>query len=151
MNGHLQSTLPPGSPAERGQVHNVNPHSNPAHILAPPRHWLDSLSQGAWGWAFFRLRYKNLLRQRVQADPGRFRDLLDSADKQGGMQLECACGSAQCHAPLADEFLQGLREKGTLTLRKQVRRDAGSQWREGLKTRMVLATLTEPSPVMKSA
>ena len=50
----------------------ISPYLNSAHILAPPRRWLEGVLREDCSWHFFRLRYKNLLRNRYQAEPERF-------------------------------------------------------------------------------
>ena len=60
-------------------VQNISPYTNPAHILAPRRGWIESLLREECSWHFFRLRYKNMLRLRFQAEPERFFELLDSS------------------------------------------------------------------------
>ena len=91
------------------QVHNVSPYVNPAHVLAPPRAWLEALVNGQYSWPFFRLRFKTLLRNRYRAEPGRFQTLLDASAGERELVLACHCLSDHCHRELAREFLEHLR------------------------------------------
>lgn len=102
-----QSKLPPSS------VQCISPFLNPAHVLAPPRHWLDLLVSGQYSWAFFRLRYKNLLKKRREDDPDRFESLLDVSEGKLDLILTCHCLSDHCHRSLAREFLEQVRHERT--------------------------------------
>lgn len=93
------------------EIHCISPYLNPAHVLAPPRHWLEALVQEAFSWHFFRLRYKNLLRSRYQADPERFATLLRDSEGPRRLVLTCHCLTAHCHREVAREFLERLRER----------------------------------------
>ena len=92
-------------------VHNISPYLNPAHVLAPPRHWLELLLQGAYPWHFFRLRYKNLLRNRFREEPERFFAMLDASEGERPVYLACHCLSGPCHREVAAEFLEKLRSQ----------------------------------------
>jgi hypothetical protein len=92
-----------------GSAHNISPYLNPAHFLAPPRRWLEALLQGEYGWHFFRLRYKNLLRNRFREEPERFFGLLDASQGDKPLYLTCHCLSGACHGEIAREFLEILR------------------------------------------
>jgi uncharacterized protein YeaO (DUF488 family) len=93
------------------EVQCISPYLNPAHVLAPPRQWLESLVQEEYSWHFFRLRYKNLLRGRYQADPLRFAALLRDSEGPRRLVLTCHCLTAHCHREVAREFLERLRER----------------------------------------
>ena len=92
------------------EVQCISPYLNPAHILAPPRPWLEALVQGEYSWHFFRLRYKNLLRARYQAEPERFAELLRDSEGPRRLVLTCHCLTTHCHREVAREFLERLRE-----------------------------------------
>ena len=94
-----------------GLVQNLSPYLNSAHVLAPPRQWIESLLRGAYSWHFFRLRYKNLLRMRFNADPERFFTLLDASQGERPLYLVCHCLSGPCHGDVAADFLDKLREQ----------------------------------------
>lgn len=92
-------------------LHCISPYLNPAHVLAPPRHWVEALAKGEFSWAFFRFRYKSLLRKRFNADPERFNALLDASEGSAPLILSCHCEAAPCHRYLARAFLEHLREQ----------------------------------------
>lgn len=92
-----------------GSVHSISPYQNPAHFLSPPREWLEALLHGAYSWHFFRLRYKNLLRNRFREEPERFFALLDGSEGDKPLYLTCHCLSGSCHREIAREFLEVLR------------------------------------------
>ena len=94
-----------------GLVQNISPYLNPAHVLAPPRAWIESLLNGDYSWHFFRLRYKNLLRLRFREDPERFFGLLDASQGERTLYLDCHCLSGPCHREVAVDFLEKLREQ----------------------------------------
>ncbi len=93
------------------RVQCISPYLNPAHVLAPPRHWLEALVNGAFSWDFFRLRYKNLLRRRYRAEPRRFQALLEASVGGRELYLTCHCLGGNCHGELAREFLESVREQ----------------------------------------
>ncbi len=100
--------------AAPGSVHGIGPYLNPPHFLAPPARWLEALVEGEFGWHFFRLRYKNLLRNRFREEPERFFSLLDGSEGRRALYLAChclpgACRSGACHGGIAREFLELLR------------------------------------------
>ena len=95
-----------------GQVQNISPYHNPAHVLAPPRQWLEALLRGEYSWHFFRLRYKNLLRRRFQEESIRFFSLLEASEQDRSMYLTCHCLAGNCHREIAVEFLENLRQQG---------------------------------------
>ncbi len=97
------SGLPPS------RVQCISPYVNPAHVLSPPRHWLEALLNGRYSWPFFRLRYKHLLRSRFKAEPERFFTLLTASEAGGALHLTCHCLTEHCHRELAREFLEHLR------------------------------------------
>lgn len=103
------SGLPPS------RVHCISPYLNPAHVLSPPRHWLEALHSGKYSWPFFRLRYKNLLRQRFKAEPARFFAMLDLSEGTAVLALTCHCQSGLCHRQLAREFLEHVRGQRPVT------------------------------------
>jgi hypothetical protein len=108
-----------------GRTECISPYLNPAHILAPPRAWVDAVSDGSISWEFFRLRYKNLLRARLRDDPEPFFALLEEAGHSGReLTLTCHCLTGPCHAEVAWEFLDRLREQETyqrwVEMRRQV-------------------------------
>ena len=90
---------------------NISPYINPAHVLAPPREWLEALVNQSYSWHFFRLRYKNLLRARYQAEPERFAALLRDSEGPRRLVLLCHCLTSHCHRAVAKEFLERLRER----------------------------------------
>lgn len=87
----------------------ISPYLNSAHILAPPRRWLERVLQEDCSWHFFRLRYKNLLRNRYQAEPERFHALLWKSAGDQRLVLTCHCLTPLCHREIAKEFLERLR------------------------------------------
>ncbi|MCH8075538.1 MAG: hypothetical protein IIC13_06690 [SAR324 cluster bacterium] len=98
------------------QVQSISPYLNPAHVLSPPRYWLEALEQGEFNWPFFRWRYKTMLRKRFRDEPSRFHAILSASEGNAPLTLTCHClgqhGQGQrCHAPLAREFLENLREQ----------------------------------------
>ena len=93
------------------EIQNISPYVNPAHVLAPPRHWLEGLVRESCGWHLFRLRYKNLLRSRYQADPAAFDALLQASEGGRNLVLTCHCLTTQCHRGIAREFLDKLRSR----------------------------------------
>lgn len=93
------------------QIQCISPYLNPAHVLAPPRLWLEALARGEYSWHFFRLRYKNLLRARYRAEPERFAELLRDSEGPRKLVLTCHCLTAHCHREVAKEFLERLRER----------------------------------------
>jgi len=93
------------------RVQCISPYLNPAHVLSPPRGWLEHLIQGELGWHVFRLRYKSLLRKRYQADPERFHRLLAASEGDKELVLTCHCLTDHCHREIAAEFLERLREQ----------------------------------------
>lgn len=102
--------------AERNQVnplytHCISPYLNAGHFLAPPRAWLASLIAGEMRWPFFRLRYKNLLRNRYRDDPQAFFELLEDSESYRAVYLTCHCLTSHCHREVAREFLEQLRER----------------------------------------
>lgn len=105
-------------------VQCISPYLNPAHVLSPPRAWLESILDGSISWEFFRLRYKNLLRTRFREDPEPFFALLDEAGAGHELVLTCHCLAGPCHTEVAREFLDKLREQEPyrrwVDLRRQV-------------------------------
>jgi Active DUF488-N3 subclade len=140
-----RSTLP------RAQVQNVSPYQNPAHVLAPPRHWLEALGSGEYSWPFFRLRYKSLLRSRYSAEPERFHALLDASAGNSDLVLTCHCLTERCHRELAREFLERVRAQRPLPAPERpratepaVRRvPPARNWAHGAHPGLVLSTLIE--------
>lgn len=114
------------SPAVRqARTQCISPYLNPGHILAPPRAWVDAVSDGSISWEFFRLRYKNLLRARLKEDPESFFMLLEEAGHSGReLTLTCHCLTGPCHVEVAWEFLDRLREQDAylrwVEMRRQV-------------------------------
>lgn len=96
-----------GIPSTR--IQNISPYVNPAHVLAPPRKWVEGLVKGTYTWPFFRLRYKALLRDRYQKWPERFESLLMASHGANPLFLTCHCMTELCHRELALEFLEKLR------------------------------------------
>src|SRR5690348_14564806 len=66
--------------AQGACVECASPYLNPAHVLSPPRHWLEALVDGGMTWEFFRLRYKALLRTRSRENPEAFYALLEASE-----------------------------------------------------------------------
>ena len=89
----------------------ISPYLNPAHVLAPPRVWLEDLLDRTISWEFFRLRYKNLLRTRWKEDPEAFYSLLDESAGGNELVLTCHCLAGPCHVEVARDFLEKLREQ----------------------------------------
>lgn len=150
--------------AERGNVppstvQNISPFLNPAHVLAPPRHWLDALASGKYSWSFFRLRYKSLLRDRFRESPERFHSLLDASEGQAALALTCHCLDGHCHREPAREFLEYLRTRreASQTRRRRPKNPPppAREWARGANTPargLVLASLIEqPVPTSQSA
>ncbi len=104
-----------------GLVQNISPYLNPAHVLAPPRIWIESLLDGEYSWHFFRLRYKSLLRKRFRADPERFFALLDASGGLHPVVLTCHCLSDPCHREIARDFLENLRLQPPYRRRSEMR------------------------------
>lgn len=133
------------------RVVSVSPYVNPAHILAPPRRWLEALVSGEYSWPLFRLRYKNLLRTRYRAEPERFHALLDASVGESEVVLTCHCMTERCHRELALEFLQRLRVQRPLPstpAKPARRRPPAREWSHSPSPGVVLATLIEhPHPV----
>lgn len=100
------------------QVRCISPYVNPAHVLAPPRHWLEALVNGEYSWPFFRLRYKALLRERYRAEPERFHALLDASEGERALYLTCHCMTDQCHRQLAAAFLERVRRRRPAVARR---------------------------------
>lgn len=92
-----------------GRVQNISPYLNPAHVLAPPRGWIEALLRGEYSWHFFRLRYKNMLRLRFRGDPERFFSILDASADDRPLYLACHCLAGPCHRDVAADFLEKLR------------------------------------------
>ena len=131
-------TLLPHTQAERehrhpSQVQCISPYLNPAHVLAPPRDWLEHLIQGECGWPFFRLRYKHLLRKRFQAEPERFFTLLAASEGEQELVLTCHCLTDHCHRDVARAFLEYLRSQ-----------PAYRRWRNRRQIRWSPQALIEP-------
>jgi hypothetical protein len=97
--------------ADPREIQNISPFVNPAHVLAPPRAWLEGLVREACTWQLFRLRYKNLLRSRYQADPSAFDALLQASEGPRRLVLTCHCLTPHCHRSIAREFLEKLRSR----------------------------------------
>jgi hypothetical protein len=100
-----QQTVPGAS------VECASPFLNPAHVLAPPRHWLEALVEGGMTWEFFRLRYKALLRERHREHRDAFYALLEASQGEKVLVLTCHCLAGPCHLEVAREFLEWLRER----------------------------------------
>ncbi|HUJ75476.1 MAG TPA: hypothetical protein VL359_11485 [bacterium] len=94
-----------------GTVQCISPYLNPAHVLAPPRDWLEALVRGEFSWEFFRLRYKDLLRKRMREHPEPFFALLDASAGDQTLVLTCHCLSGPCHTEVAQDFLEKLRDQ----------------------------------------
>ena len=98
------------------QVQSISPYLNPAHVLSPPRYWLEALEKGEYNWPFFRWRYKTMLRKRFRDEPSRFQAILIASEGKTPLTLTCHCQGKfsqghSCHAALAREFLENLREQ----------------------------------------
>ena len=98
------------------QVQSISPYLNPAHVLSPPRYWLEALKKGEYNWPFFRWRYKTMLRKRFRHEPSRFHAILSASEGNTPLTLTCHCQgkSSQgqsCHAALARDFLENLRKQ----------------------------------------
>lgn len=104
-----------------GLVQNISPYLNPAHTLAPPRGWIEALLRGDYSWHFFRLRYKNMLRQRFRADPERFFSILDASAGDRPLYLACHCLVGPCHREIAEDFLEKLRQQEPYRNRQALR------------------------------
>lgn len=105
-----RSGLPPS------RVQSISPYLNPAHVLSPPRYWLEALEKGEYNLPFFRWRYKTMLRKRFRDEPSRFHAILSASEGNTPFILTCHCLGQHsrgqiCHAPLAREFLENLREQ----------------------------------------
>jgi len=100
---------PPRGIAPGQEAHCISPYLNPAHVLAPPRAWLEALGRGEYPWAFFRLRYRTLLRERFREEPEPFFRLLDASEGERVLTLACPCGQEHCHGEPARDFLETLR------------------------------------------
>lgn len=94
-----------------GQIQSVSPYQNPAHILSPPRDWLEAFQKGEISWSFFRFRYKSLLQKRFREDPQRIFFLLDSSNGSRSLFLSCHCQAGPCHREIAAEFLERMRSR----------------------------------------
>lgn len=92
-------------------VQSISPYLNPAHVLSPPRDWLEALVHGETSWPFFRLRYKDMLRKRFLDEPARFYNLLQASQGSRKMYLACHCLTSHCHREIAREFLEHVREE----------------------------------------
>ena len=126
-------------------VQSISPYVNPAHVLAPPRRWLEQLVSGEISWSFFRLRYKSLLRSRYAAEPERFHALLDAAAGGPALVLTCHCLSDRCHRELALEFLERVRVQRPAAAARRL--PPAQEWAHSPKPGLVLATLIEhPQP-----
>ncbi len=112
------------APGGAAHVQCISPYLNPAHVLSPPRAWLEALLDGSISWEFFRLRYKSLLRSRFKADAEPFFALLDESGPGRELVLTCHCLAGACHVEVAREFLDKLREQEPyrrwVTQRRQV-------------------------------
>jgi len=127
-------------------VQNISPYVNPAHVLAPPRRWLEALVSGEYSWQFFRLRYKSLLRTRFAAEPERFHALLDASAAGQELVLTCHCATERCHRGLAHEVLERLRAQRPLPAlkpRPARRMPPAREWAHTPSPGLVLATLIE--------
>jgi len=91
-------------------LQSISPYLNPAHVLSPPRDWLEALVHGEFSWEYFRLRYKNLLWKRFRDEPHRFFHLLDASEGARKLHLTCHCLTTVCHRELARDFLESLRD-----------------------------------------
>ena len=134
-----RNDLPPAS------VQCISPFLNPAHVLAPPRHWLDLLVSGQYSWAFFRLRYKSLLKTRFEENPERFESLLDASEGKLSLILTCHCLSDHCHRGLAREFLEQLRLERSKAARHTARNEIppAREWAHRPDRGLVLSALIE--------
>ncbi len=132
------------------QVQCISPYISPAHVLAPPRHWLEALVQGRYSWPLFRLRYKTLLRRRFREEPERFFALLDASTGARALYLTCHCRAGHCHGEIAAEFLENLRRReprtpaGPRPVRRQPSRAASGARRGRPHRAEILQTLIEP-------
>lgn len=127
-------------------VQNISPYVNPAHVLAPPRAWLEALVRGRMSWPFFRLRYKSLLRSRYRAEPERFHALLEASADGAELVLTCHCLSDHCHRELAAEFLERVRaqrQPAPARPRPARRLPPAREWAHSPSPGLVLATLIE--------
>jgi Active DUF488-N3 subclade len=131
-------------------VNNISPYVNPAHVLAPPRRWLEALVSGAYSWQFVRLRYKSLLRTRHAAEPERFHALLDASEAGQELVMTCHCATERCHRVLAREFLERLRSERPQPASKPAARPQPArrmpparEWAHSPSPNLVLATLIE--------
>lgn len=111
-----------------GLVQSISPYLNPAHVLTPPREWLEALLRGDYSWHFFRLRYKNLLRTRYNQEPDSFHALLEASEGEQALYLTCHCLTGHCHREIAAEFLETLRMQGPYQLRVAARNAAAAQF-----------------------
>jgi hypothetical protein len=136
-----ENRLPPS------QVQCISPFVNPAHVLAPPRAWLEALVSGKYGWEFFRFRYKCLLRQRYKADPARFENLLNTSEGVRVLTLTCHCLTDQCHRTPARDFLESVRARrlpaATRNGAGTVRIPPAREWAHKPHPGLILATLIE--------
>lgn len=109
---------------DAARVQCISPYLNPAHVLAPPRAWLEAVMDGSISWEFFRLRYKNLLRTRFKEDADPFFALLDESGPGRELVLTCHCLAGPCHVEVARDFLDKLRAQEPyqrwVDLRRQV-------------------------------
>ncbi|MDH4122121.1 MAG: hypothetical protein OEV94_10490 [Deltaproteobacteria bacterium] len=90
-------------------VQSVSPYLNPAHVLSPPRDWLEAMVQGDIPWPLFRLRYKNMLWKRFRRDPAPFYRILEASEGHRKLYLSCHCLTSVCHREIARDFLTLLR------------------------------------------
>ncbi len=154
--------------AERGglppsQIHSISPYRNPAHVLAPPRFWLETLEKGEITWPFFRWRYKTMLRKRFRDEPSRFDAILSASAGNTPLTLTCHClgnnGQSgqrkKCHAVLALEFLDTLRtqlqaERPPKTARPEPTppaREWSHRRQSGVEVAMLIEHPNQASPV----
>lgn len=127
------------------EVQCISPYLNPAHVLAPPRPWLEALLSGEYTWHFFRLRYKNLLRARYQAEPERFADLLRDSEGARRLVLTCHCLTPHCHREVAREFLERLRERNAEALAHSPAAYMPSPWPIATRSNFARPQFTRPS------
>ena len=76
----------------------------------------QALEKGEYNWPFFRWRYKTMLRKRFRDEPSRFHAILSASKGNTPLTLTCHCPGQYCqgqtcHASLAREFLENLREQ----------------------------------------
>ncbi len=116
----------------------ISPYVNPGHVLAAPRHWLEAVVKGEYTWQFFRLRYKHLLRSRFQENPEPFFALLEASDGENELVLTCHCLAGPCHAEVAVDFLERLRDQA-----------AYQQW-AALRHRLALFPLPFEHPALSA-